>query len=134
MVHTLCSAYLSRGQEAVWTTLPHSPPHPPHPQLKIGMQFLDALHARFVCLNNFVCFSLGQVLLPLNATRIAYFVLALALTLTCCCCAAYGHRYLWLCQHLVFNFNFIFIAPVRRSRTGVDNELPSSDPIQSPDL
>lgn len=121
----------------------NNPPPPlpspsPLPQLKIGMQFLDALHARFVCLNNFVCFSLGQVLLPLNATRIAYFVLALALalTLTCCCCAAYGHRYLWLCQHLFFNFNFIFIfiAPVRRSRTGVDNELPSSDPIQSPDL
>lgn len=46
------------------------------------MQFLDALHARFVCLNNFVCFSLGQVLLPLIATPIAYFVLVLALALT----------------------------------------------------
>lgn len=74
MVHTLCSAYLSRGQEAVWTppTSPHTPL--PYPQLKIGMQFLDALHARFVRLNNFVCFLWAKYCCPWMrlALRILY--------------------------------------------------------------
>lgn len=114
-----------------------------HPPPLPATQNWNAVFGRASCafcsFKQFRVFSLGQVLLPLNATRIAYFVLALALALTCCCSAAYGHRYLWLCQHLVFNFNFIFIfiAPVRRSRTSVDNKLPSStrpDPIRSPDL
>lgn len=141
MVHTLCSAYLSRGQEAVWTppTSPHTPP--PLPATQNWNAVFGRASCAFCSFKQFRVFSLGQVLLPLNATRIAYFVLALALALalTCCCSAAYDHRYLWLCQHLVFNFNFIFIfiAPVRRSRTSVDNKLPSStrpDPIRSPDL